>query len=776
MTIVSAANLIDALRQHQLVEAKQLAELPEPLQSSPEPKPLLKELVRRGWLTLFQANQLLNGRAGDLLVAQYVLLERLGEGATGQVFKARHQKMKRLAALKIIRRELLANAEAVERFYREVHATSRLHHPNIVEAYDAGPTGATHFLAMQYVEGTDLARRVAKEGPLAPAQACAYITQVAHGLQHAFECGLVHRDIKPSNLIVTTREDQVKILDLGLVQVNRAACDGRAAGALTENGSFIGTVDFIAPEQAENPRAVDIRADIYSLGCTLYYLLGGRPPLPEGTLFQKLLKLQQAEPTPIEALRPEVSAPLAAVVRTMMAKCAEDRYQTPAEAAEALAALAATESAIRGGQREAISAALPRHDRSGPPPKTVEALADETLVADSIERPPRAGLKKRWLWVSGASGLIAAVLVVGSLWLAKRPVHEIDSAVGPRAPTQPATRPDPELTRPSPFEQWLASVKEVPPDAQAKAVIRKLQELNPGFDGKATFKVVGKAVTDFSFQTDHVADLAPLRALTGLKRLTCYGSKRGLGRVTDLTPLEGFALTDLRCQNNDKIADLAPLRGCPLTALDCGNTQVTSLEPLRGKKLTWLSCTNTKVADLTPLRDMPLSALSCIGIRIVNLKALRGLPLVSLDCGRTQVADLTPLLGMKLVDLRFGETKVTDLRPLEDLPLKRLVFGKTQVTDLTPLKGMKLTRLDCSDTPVSDLSPVGDMALAYLNCRGSKVNDLTVVRGMPLTDIICSFQAKRDGPVLRALKKLERINYKPAAEFWKEVEAKERKE
>src|SRR5262249_28511053 len=178
-----------------------------------------KELLSRNWLTAYQLNQLLQGHGGDLVLGPYVLLERLGEGGAGQVFKARHQKLLRVVALKLIREELLTDAEVVARFYREIQVLSQLDHPNIIHAYDAGPAGATHFLAMEFVEGTDLGKLVKRGGPLPIQQACEYVRQAAGGLQHAHERGLVHRDIKPHNLIMSLRDGLIKVADLGLARL-----------------------------------------------------------------------------------------------------------------------------------------------------------------------------------------------------------------------------------------------------------------------------------------------------------------------------------------------------------------------------------------------------------------------------------------------------------------------------------------------------------------------------------------------------------------------------
>jgi serine/threonine protein kinase len=344
--IPTVAGLSEALRGSLLLPAARQAELPALQGRCADARALAGELLRRNWLTAFQVNQLMLGRGGDLTLGPYVLVDRLGEGGAGQVFKAHHQKMDRVVALKLLRKELVSDAEAVGRFYREVQLVSQLNHPHIVRAYDAGPAGTTHFLAMEYVEGTDLGKLVKKGGPLPVSQACAYIRQAALALQHAHERGLVHRDIKPHNLIMSVREGMVKLTDLGLARLPRAidhetsAALSRgptATGTLTpENAAFIGTADYMAPEQALDFRAADIRSDIYSLGCTFYFLLTGQPPFPASTMAEKLLKHQQAAPAPVGQLRAAVPAAVAAVAERMLRKRPKDRYQTPADVATAL--------------------------------------------------------------------------------------------------------------------------------------------------------------------------------------------------------------------------------------------------------------------------------------------------------------------------------------------------------------------------------------------------------------------------------------------------------
>jgi serine/threonine-protein kinase len=415
---------LDCLRETRLLEATQLDEAGKsPLARGDDPAPLARDLVQRQWLTPFQVNQVLQGRGKELVLGPYQLLDRLGEGGMGQVYKACHATMKRTVALKIIRKDRLANPQAVQRFYQEVQIAAKLSHPNIVLAYDAGQAGDVHYFAMEYVEGTDLARLVKERGPLPVADACEYIRQAALGLQHAHERGLVHRDIKPANLLLSkpaAGQPVVKVLDLGLARLS-----GEQGSNLTRDGSVIGTPDFLAPEQARNASAVDIRADIYSLGGTFYFLLTGRPPFQAESLTEVLLKHQTDEPTPVEQLRPEVPSAVANILRKMMAKKPEERYATPGEVAQALGALVR-----KKGSRPAVSA--------GPKPPPAAA----TIFPWPL--PPR------WLQV----GLVAGAGLFGLLLLlavvrAFRGGEAESSAKGEpppasgglRTPVQPATSP-----------------------------------------------------------------------------------------------------------------------------------------------------------------------------------------------------------------------------------------------------------------------------------------------------------------------------------------------
>jgi serine/threonine protein kinase len=337
--MISGPSLLDSLRQYRLLDEDQIDRFLRELPPPHEARALADELVQRSLLTSYQAGRLLEGAAADLTLGQHVIIDRLGEGGMGQVLKARHRRLKRIDAIKIIRPDCLTNKLAVKRFFLEAEVVARLDHPNIIRVYDAAEDGDRHYFVMEYVPGVDLGHLVAENGVLPLGLACEYIRQAALGLQHAHEKHLVHRDIKPSNLLLARSGGDwagtVKVLDLGLAQLRTPTVEGEdEARPLTPHGMIMGTPDFMAPEQAENSSRVDIRADIYSLGCSFYQLLTGNVPYPGGSLVEKLTRHNYA---PFPKLPADVPAELAAIVEKMMAKRPDERFQQPAEVAVALA-------------------------------------------------------------------------------------------------------------------------------------------------------------------------------------------------------------------------------------------------------------------------------------------------------------------------------------------------------------------------------------------------------------------------------------------------------
>ena len=267
-------------------------------------------LVQQGGLTRFQADQLLAGRS-KLSLGQYEILDELGRGGMGQVFRARHALMGRMVAIKVLPRSK-STPQAEAAFQREIRMLARLDHAHLVRALDAGHDGKVYYLVTELIEGLDLRRQVLRHGPLDEAAAASVIAQAAEGLAYAHGQGLVHRDVKPSNLLVTP-DGRVKLLDLGL------------AGSVFEEestrlGRIVGTMDYMAPEQIRAPDAVGPQADIYALGCTLYFTLAGEPPFPGGSRQEKAKRQLAEQPRPILQLRPGLDKKLCKVVEAMMEK------------------------------------------------------------------------------------------------------------------------------------------------------------------------------------------------------------------------------------------------------------------------------------------------------------------------------------------------------------------------------------------------------------------------------------------------------------------------
>jgi serine/threonine protein kinase len=299
---------------------------------------------------------------------KFQVLRRLGQGGMGTVYHAKHKVMDRDVALKVINPDLLDHPDALPRFFAEVKAAAKLDHPSIVRAYDAEAAGSLQLFVMEYVEGRSLARVLELKGAVPVAHTCHFIRQAALGLQHAHEKGMVHRDIKPANLMLT-RTGQVKILDFGLA---RLASEQDKGTGLTRANTFMGTPEYVAPEQATDARSADIRADLYSLGCTMYCLLVGRPPFEADTAMKMVLAHLDKEAQPVHELRSEVPAALSAVVTRLLAKDPSQRYQKPIEVAQAVASYCKVGQQASPGQ----APALPR--------PTVKSGRAETMIANAI--------------------------------------------------------------------------------------------------------------------------------------------------------------------------------------------------------------------------------------------------------------------------------------------------------------------------------------------------------------------------------------------------------
>jgi serine/threonine protein kinase len=337
MSSTALENFLQLLEASRLLDERRMHKTRLRAARKPDPAALAARLVDRGHLTRWQSRMLLAGKNGPFFLKQYRLLKPLGQGGMGSVFKALQPGVNRIVAVKVLSGRALKDERANIRFRREIRAAAALDHPHIIQAFDADCVENRYFLVMEYVGGRDLKRWIDAVGRSPVGWSCECIRQAALGLQYAHERGIVHRDIKPSNLLLARRKagepPHVKITDFGLA---RAGLEIAETEGLTRVGQALGTSEYVAPEQALDSSTADIRADIFSLGCTLFELLTGELPFPGKNALERLTARLQKETPSIRRLRADVPAELDRIVSRMMARDPGERFQTPAEVAEAL--------------------------------------------------------------------------------------------------------------------------------------------------------------------------------------------------------------------------------------------------------------------------------------------------------------------------------------------------------------------------------------------------------------------------------------------------------
>ncbi|MEZ5940977.1 MAG: protein kinase [Planctomycetaceae bacterium] len=462
-----------------------------------DPKEFVQGLIASGDLTDWQADKLLKGRHKGFFLGKYKLLRIIGKGGMSSVYLAEHVLMKRQCAIKVLPWKFVKNSSFLDRFYREAQLVAQLDHPNIVRAYDVDSEKEgnldIHFLVMEYVAGRNLYEIVSIDGPMEPAHAVDLLKQGTAGLAYAHNAGLVHRDIKPGNFIVD-EHGHLRLMDLGLARITED--DDTTSLTVANDEKVLGTADYLAPEQAVDSHTVDPRADLYSLGCTLYFMLTGEPPFNEGTLTQRLLAHQTKEPPAIEKKRPDTPADLAEILRKLMQKKPEDRYQTADEVYSVLGDWlrdhgcadedetpkkkrgvssksksgipAVSEPTSTGGKvgKKSEPRVSPRDSDSGlasqiaglnldlaPPPSKPDdtanlSLSDQpTAVTDSKSSPSLPKKKKAGFkiprGVGIAAGVVAVIILLGVAYLLFRPGKSEDPVIVDNPPVQPTVERPP---------------------------------------------------------------------------------------------------------------------------------------------------------------------------------------------------------------------------------------------------------------------------------------------------------------------------------------------
>jgi serine/threonine protein kinase len=616
-------------------------------------------------------------------LGHYEILGVVGQGGMGIVLRAFDETLHRVVAIKMLAPGLATTGSARQRFVREARAAAAIAHENVIGIHAVEDQGPVPFLVMEYIDGPTLQQKLDRTGPLPLKEVVRIGMQIAAGLAAAHRQGLVHRDVKPSNILLENGVERVKITDFGLA---RAVDDA----SLTHSGLVAGTPSYMSPEQADG-RHVDQRSDLFSLGSVLYTLCAGHGPFRASTSMAVLRRVCDETPRDLSEINSEVPAWLATIVARLHAKDPAERFRSAAEVSELLAQYLAN---LQHPDRVPAPAS-PSSQRRRSSPWKLPAVAIIALVAG--------------LSAAAAAGLADIPDAVIRL-------------ISPDATLVVQKKPDP----PNEAESWERSISRLPAEKQVAAVARRLQMLNPGFDGKLEVCIDKGLVKSLKVRTDHLRDITPLRALRAIMSLDLVGTY----------PLRG------------KLSDLSSLRGLPLERLNFCSSGVVSLEPLRGMKLRKLHCGETGITDLSPLKGMKLTFFTAQRTRITDLEPLRGMPLIWLDLyGAIGVSDLGPLEGMPLTYLNVGDTFVSDVSVVAGLKsLRQLVLDDSSVSDLSPLRGLKLEELSFARNDVTDLSPIRDLPLRKLRL-----------------DFKPDYAA-----FLRSLRGLQVLNERPVAQFWKD--------
>ena len=686
-------------------------------------KTLAKELVAMNLLTHHQVEKVLQGHGRDLRIGKYIIQDLLGEGGMGKVYRGRNTRLNQSVAIKELSTKLTNNTQAVRRFQREIRLSARASHPNLVTALDAEEHEGRLYLVMEYVAGQDLSRYVKDNGPLSVAEAVETVCQAAEGLRAAHDLGILHRDIKPGNLM-RTGSGQVKVLDLGLASCHDSTEPGREGDRtslqLTGTGMFLGTPDYMSPEQATDGRLADARSDLYSLGCTLYALLVGQAPYHDQSGVQKLMAHSSLPIPSLESVRPDVPPGLVKVYQRLMAKAPGDRYASCGELLEDLRRLQALGLSAKPGRPKAG-----RPSRTATPVPVGEPASPSWPALKLDDAPPRmrrAGARistkeRRVNWLVWGAVVAAPLVVLSGLWwLMPAPRQILRVAVDP--PDAVA-----QLVDGAGQQVAFGSARKSLVELRAPAGSYMLEVSRDGFDRQRqeiTLPVKGNALDKPVRLVRSEGEIIPEVEPEDLK--LWYHTREYTAWIERLRLLDGGRQLEelkqkIRELNPEAKASLhvEPISGAP-KSLHMNSVGLRDLSPFRAIR---------EVPFLRTIRSLVLNSPphSRLGT-IEDLSPLRGINLEGLDLSSNSLKSISPLRGMPLEWLNLGNTNVIELEPLAACrQLRYLSLFRSECQSLEPLRHLQLETLILEETPFdfANLEPLKDMtSLRHLNLRQNK--------------------------------------------------------
>lgn len=685
---------------------------------------LAETLIQSGVLTKYQAEVLLTLRDGPLLLDRYVILDSVGSGGMGVVFKALHRPMERIVALKVLPGFAVNSPDKVSRFQREIRAAAKLTHPNIVASYDAYEADGMYFLVMEYVEGVNLTEQVQEHGPLAVEQAVHIIRQIAGALSESHKQGIVHRDIKPSNILLAV-DGTAKLLDLGLARFQHPN-DTAPAGELTRDGLAMGTLSYMSPEQALNSKHADVRSDVYSLGCTLYYLLNGHPPFERGTTVETIVAHREAPIPPLGDS--DVPASLQSTFTRMLAKDPEARPQTMEEV---LGELQSCEGKPTPSNRRINTVSHPRRSLT----RRAIGIAAACLLAIA------AGVAL-WQPVQDPTAIARQILDSGGT-IDIRTRYGEDSIV---------------TAEELPADRWELVGAELPPNSDIP--IEPLLRV----ENLKWLSLEGIALTQ-----DQLQRVGRMSQLEQLDLWSCSLLDDDLDSFTQLTNLWGLEL-DANAISDSGVAKLSALPN--LLVLSLANTQVTgdSIQHLLGHKslqlldLTGTSAVGPALAQLQSLPDLTTLELRSTEFTVEAARAvrrLRSLMFLQLDNCETsdaamaELAALPHLESLHLAGTSLGDTGLAELANLRNLA--ELDAGATQVTSTglrtlrqaRSLDTLRMTNANLDASMIQAISQLGQLTTLDLTGCTIAGDDLTPLVQLSGLQTLIVVETNLDEAVIR---------------------------